>query len=43
MDTKGHPQGLGKNPSADRYVQQELHRMIDAYGNHPSFVMQFRL
>ena len=40
MDTKGHPQGLGKNPSADRYVQQKLHRMIDAYGNHPSFVMQ---
>ena len=40
MDTKGHPQGLGKNPSADRYVQQELVRMIDAYGNHPSFVMQ---
>lgn len=40
MDTKGHPQGLGKNPSADRYVQQELARMIDAYGNHPSFIMQ---
>ena len=40
MDTKGHPQGLGKNPSADRYVKQELHRMINAYGNHPSFVMQ---
>nr|WP_129733037.1 sugar-binding domain-containing protein [Parabacteroides goldsteinii] len=40
MDTKGHPQGLGKNPSADRYVQQELARMIEAYGNHPSFVMQ---
>lgn len=40
MDTKGHPQGLGKNPSADSYVQNELVRMIDAYGNHPSFVMQ---
>ena len=40
MNTKGYPQGLGKNPSADRYVQQELTRMIDAYGNHPSFVMQ---
>ena len=40
MNTKGYPQGLGKNPSADRYVQQELWRMIDAYGNHPSFVMQ---
>lgn len=40
MDTKGHPQGLGKNPSADSYVQKELARMIEAYGNHPSFVMQ---
>lgn len=40
MNTKGYPQGLGKNPSADRYVKQELSRMIDAYGNHPSFVMQ---
>lgn len=40
MNTKGYPQGLGKNPSADQYVQQELVRMIDAYGNHPSFVMQ---
>lgn len=40
MDTKGHPQGLGKNPSADSYVQMELARMIEAYGNHPSFVMQ---
>lgn len=40
MDTKGHPQGLGKNPSADKYVQNELERMITVYGNHPSFVMQ---
>lgn len=40
MNTKGYPQGLGKNPSADSYVQKELIRMIDAYGNHPSFVMQ---
>lgn len=40
MDTKGYPQGLGKNPSADSYVQKELTRMIAAYGNHPSFVMQ---
>lgn len=40
MDTQGHPQGLGKNLSADAYVQKELVRMIHAYGNHPSFVMQ---
>lgn len=40
MITKGNPEGLGKNPSADKFVQQELSRMIDAYGNNPSFVMQ---
>ena len=39
METKGLPQGLGKNPSADSYVQAEMKRMIDAYGNHPSFAM----
>lgn len=37
METRGLPQGLGKNPSADSYVQAEMKRMIDAYGNHPSF------
>jgi hypothetical protein len=40
MITKGSPEGLGKNPSADKFVQQELKRMLSAYGNHPSFVMQ---
>ena len=40
MWTKGLPDGLGKNPSADIYVQQELRRMLDAYGNHASFAMQ---
>jgi len=39
METKGLPQGLGKNPSADGYVQAEMKRMIGAYGNHPSFTM----
>ena len=39
MDTKGYPQGLGKNPSADPFIQKELRRMVDAYGNHASFVM----
>ncbi|WP_316748807.1 sugar-binding domain-containing protein [Pedobacter gandavensis] len=39
MLTKGLPQGLGKNPSADKYTQNELQRMLDAYGNHPSFTM----
>lgn len=40
MITKGSPEGLGKNPSADAFVQKELSRMLDAYGNHPSFIMQ---
>ncbi len=40
MITKGNPDGLGKNPSADAFVQSELRRMLDAYGNHPSFAMQ---
>lgn len=40
MITKGSPEGLGKNPSADEFVQKELTRMLEAYGNHPSFVMQ---
>jgi hypothetical protein len=38
--TKGKPEGLGKNPSADAFVQKELSRMLEAYGNHPSFIMQ---
>lgn len=40
MWTKGNPDGLGKNPSADEYVQKELRRMLDSYGNHASFTMQ---
>jgi len=39
MYTKGLPEGLGKNPSADAYVQAEMARIMDAYGNHPSFAM----
>jgi beta-galactosidase len=39
MLTQGLPKGLGKNPSADKFVQDELQRMLDAYGNHPSFTM----
>ncbi|ALL05488.1 hypothetical protein AQ505_08280 [Pedobacter sp. PACM 27299] len=39
MLTKGLPPGLGQNPSADQYTQQELERMLKAYGNHPSFTM----
>lgn len=39
MLTKGTPDGLGKNPSADAYTQLELARMVNAYGNHASFAM----
>ncbi len=38
MYTKGTPEGLGKNPSADAFVQVEMKRILDTYGNHPSFV-----
>ncbi len=33
------PDGLGKVPDVDKFVQNELRRIVDAYGNHPSFVM----
>lgn len=39
MTTRGLPAGLGHNPSADAFVPAEMRRMVDAYGNHPSFVM----
>lgn len=39
MTTRGLPKGLGYNPSAEAFVPGELQRMIDAYGNHPSFTM----
>lgn len=38
MNTKGYPQGLGKNPNADAFVQAEMKRVLDEYGNHPSFM-----
>ena len=39
MDTEGHPKGLGKNDrSNDGFARAEIRRILDAYGNHPSFV-----
>lgn len=38
MITLGKPNGLGKNPSADEFVQAELNRIVESYGNHPSFL-----
>lgn len=38
MDTPGHPKGVGKGDrTIDQYVRAEMRRMLDAYGNHPSF------
>lgn len=39
MDTKGHPKGLGKDPERDAFVIAEMDRVVDAYGNNPSFAM----
>ncbi len=33
-----YTKGLGKNPSADKFVQAAMKRISEAYGNHPSFV-----
>ena len=39
MDTKGHPKGLGKDPERDKFVIAEMNRVVDYYGDHPSFTM----
>lgn len=39
MDTKGHPKGLGYDSLRDKFVIAEINRIIDQYGNHPSFTM----
>jgi hypothetical protein len=39
MDTKGHPKGLGKDPERDQFVVAEMNRVIDFYGNNPSFTL----
>jgi len=39
MDTKGHPKGLGYDPPRDSFVVDEMNRVVDFYGNHPSFTM----
>jgi hypothetical protein len=38
-DTPGYPVGVGKNDrTIDQYVRTEMRRVLDTYGNHPSFV-----
>ena len=39
MDTKGHPKGLGHDPVRDAFVIEEMNRVVDFYGNNPSFTM----
>lgn len=39
MDTKGYPKGLGLDPDRDTFVIDEMNRVVDTYGNHPSFTM----
>lgn len=39
MDTKGHPKGLGKDSIRDSFVIAEMNRVVDFYGNNPSFTM----
>ncbi|MCK5471319.1 MAG: hypothetical protein KAI99_22500, partial [Cyclobacteriaceae bacterium] len=39
MDTEGHPRGLGYDSLRDEFVIAEMNRVIDHYGNHPSFIM----
>ena len=40
METKGHPQGIGRgDEDADAFIRAEMNRVIEAYGNHPSFLL----
>ncbi len=39
MDTKGHPKGLGYDDERDKFVVAEMNRVVDFYGNNPSFTM----
>ncbi|WP_167619573.1 glycoside hydrolase family 2 TIM barrel-domain containing protein [Maribellus sediminis] len=39
MNTKGFPKGLGYNASRDSFVVKEMNRVVDFYGNNPSFTM----
>ena len=40
METAGHPQGLGRNDRTnDEFARAEIRRILDTFGNHPSFVL----
>ena len=39
MDTKGYPKGLGHDTVRDKFVIAEMNRVVETYGNNPSFTM----
>ena len=39
MNTRGFPKGLGYDPPRDSFVVAEMNRVVDFYGNHPSFTL----
>ncbi|MFV0471692.1 MAG: glycoside hydrolase family 2 TIM barrel-domain containing protein [Paludibacteraceae bacterium] len=39
MNTKGFPKGLGYDAPRDSFVVAEMDRVVDFYGNHPSFTL----
>lgn len=40
MDTKGYPQGIGQgDEDADNFIWEEMKRVVETYGNHPSFIL----
>jgi len=39
MDTKGYPKGLGKDAIRDAFVIEGMNRVVDFYGNNPSFTL----
>ncbi len=39
METEAYPQGIGKNDrTIDQFARAEFKRILDEYGNHPSFM-----
>jgi len=35
--TAARPEPLGEDPKLSKYIEEELNRIVDVYGNHPSF------
>jgi hypothetical protein len=39
INTATRPQGIGRDAAAWNFIRSEAHRISEAYGNHPSFLM----